>query len=88
MKIREGFVLREIAGQVVVVPTGKLVDEFNGMIHLNGTGRFIWELLQEDREFEQVVNQLASQYKIDLEQARRSVQNFIEQLKNANVMEE
>ena len=49
MKIKEGFLLREVAGQTVVLPmNGDL--ELNMMITLNETGAFIWEKLQEETD--------------------------------------
>lgn len=45
MKIKEGFILRTIAGQHVVVPTGQHLD-LSLMITLNETGAFLWEKLQ------------------------------------------
>ena len=43
MKIKDGFVLRQVAGQGVVIATGEASKEFSGMVKLNGTGSFIWE---------------------------------------------
>ena len=42
MKIKEGFLLRQVSGQVVVLPTGNELD-LNMMITLNDTGAFLWE---------------------------------------------
>ena len=43
MKIKDGFMIREVAGSYVVVPVGKRADEFNGMVHWNETGSFLLE---------------------------------------------
>lgn len=87
MKIKNGFVLREIAGSIVVVPTGERVEEFKGMIHLNVTGKFIWEVLQEDRSMEEVADRLVEKYKIEREHALKSVEIFIRKLQDANILE-
>ena len=42
MKIREGFLLRNVAGNNVVVPIGQATLDFNGMMSLNETGAFIF----------------------------------------------
>ena len=44
MKIKEGFVLRQVAGQNIVLSTGNELD-MNMMITLNDTGAFLWEHL-------------------------------------------
>ena len=43
MKIKDGFILRNVAGNNVVVPIGQATIDFNGMISLNDTGAFIFE---------------------------------------------
>ena len=39
MKIKEGFMLRNVADNYIVVPVGKASLEFKGLINLNGVGR-------------------------------------------------
>ena len=43
IKIKEGFLLRKVAGDHVVVPVGEAGKVFHGMIRLNDTGAFLWE---------------------------------------------
>ena len=43
MKIKNGFVVRKVGGESVVVPVGEMSKEFHGMINLNETGAFLWE---------------------------------------------
>ena len=52
MKIKKGFVVREIAGQSVVVALGSATKDFNGMIKLNDSGRVIWDMLSEGKAAE------------------------------------
>ena len=42
IKIKEGFLLRKVAGDHVVVPVGEAGKVFHGMIRLNDTGAFLW----------------------------------------------
>ena len=55
MRVDDGFVLREIAGDYVIIPTGKTVLDFNGMITVNEVGVSIWKMLQEETTFENIV---------------------------------
>lgn len=43
MKIKDGFMLRKVGGQYVVVAFGEASRSFNGIIRLNETGKFLWE---------------------------------------------
>ena len=56
MKLKDGFILREVAGQIVVLPSGEDLD-LNMMITLNGTGKFIWTLLENEIEVNGIVEQ-------------------------------
>ena len=44
MKLKEGFILRTVAGETVALPTGG-VTNLDMMITLNETGKFLWEKL-------------------------------------------
>ena len=55
MRVDDGFVLREIAGDYVIIPTGKTVLDFNGMITVNEVGVSIWKMLQEETTFENTI---------------------------------
>ena len=46
MKIRAGFMMREVAGKFVAVPVGAGVGDFKGMLQTNKIGAFLWKLLQ------------------------------------------
>lgn len=55
MRIKEGFMLREVAGSYAVIPVGKASADFNGMITLNGVGAFLWEQFSRETTEEQVL---------------------------------
>ncbi|MBQ7034255.1 MAG: PqqD family protein [Clostridia bacterium] len=80
MKLKEGFILREIAGNTVVIPSGDTMD-LNMMITLNGTGAFLWKKLEAETEPQALVDALLEEYEVTQEQAKKSVAKFLEQLK-------
>ena len=65
MKIKEGFVAREIAGQSVVIAVGAASKIFNGIIKLNETGKIIWTKLSEGVGKEETVDAILAEYEID-----------------------
>ncbi len=87
MKIKKGFVVREIAGQSVVVALGAATKDFNGMIKLNDSGRVIWDMLSEGKDVEEIVKRLTEIYEIDDETVRKDVDAFINTLQGANILE-
>lgn len=60
MKIKKGFVLRDVAGRSIVVATGAAAKKFRGMIMLNDTGKEIWIRLQKGMDQEEGNDGLAS----------------------------
>ena len=80
MKLKSGFVLSEIAGKHVAVPTEGDLD-LNMMITLNETGAFLWAKLQEEVTEEQLVQALLQEYDVTEEKARASVNAFVTKLK-------
>lgn len=87
MKIKDNFLLRKISDSFVVVPIGDAVVDFSGLINLNETGAFLFEMLQSGAEKEQLVDALLSEYDVQSEQAQSDVDAFIAKLENAKVLE-
>lgn len=79
MKIKEGYLLHQVAGQTVVLPTGGELD-LNVMITLNETGAFLWERLQEQTTTEELVKALLGEYDVDEATARSCVEAFVKKL--------
>ncbi len=86
MRIKEGFVIREIARSIVVVPTGDLLKEYRGMLTLNEAGKFIWELLEQERTLEEISVKLAEKYQIDKEKATGNTEAFLNTLRAKKIL--
>lgn len=80
MKIKDGFILREVAGETVVIPTGDTLD-LNMMITLNETGAFLWKQLEQETTEDAVVTALLGEYDVDEASARTHVAAFAAKLK-------
>ncbi|MGM9553362.1 MAG: PqqD family protein [Faecousia sp.] len=87
MKIKEGFVLRTIAGSNIVVPVGAASIDFNGMITLNDSGAFLWRELVQGSDVDGLTAALLREYDVDEVTARTCAAGFIEKLKEANCLE-
>ena len=86
MRIKDGFVLREIAGQVMVIATGEASKGFNGMIKLNETGKEIWLGMQEHLDEASIAKRLQDKYEIDEETAMNDTKAFIAQMEEAGFL--
>lgn len=87
MKIAEGYLLRTVAGKNIVVSIGNDVN-FNGMITLNDTGVFFWNLLQKETSKEEILSAVLKEYDVTSEEASRDIDEFIEKLKVAKILED
>lgn len=88
MKIKDGFVLRELGGQYIVVAIGEASKNFNGIIHLNETGAFLFNQLKENLDENTLIERLLNEYEVDLNQAKNDVKEFVERLKKAKLINE
>ena len=87
MKVKEDFLLREVAGCYVVVPVGKATVDFNGMLNLNETGAFLWEKLENDTTKEELLKAMLDEYEVTEDIAKKDIDNFITKLKDGNLLE-
>jgi hypothetical protein len=87
MKIKEGFMLRKVAGDTVVVPTGKATLDFNGMITLNETGAFLWKALQNETDEDALIQLMLKEYEADENTVRADLKAFINKLEGAGLLE-
>ena len=87
MKVDKEFVLREIAGDYVIIPIGRTVLSFNGLITVNEIGAFLWNLLQEDVTKKDLVAIVLDEYEVDEETAREDIQEFLDTLVSGGILE-
>jgi len=80
MKRNDDLLLQNVGGQDLLVPMGSKVLDMNGLMVLNSTGRFIWELLAEDRSLEDLVAAVTERFKVDADRAGADVRAFIDDL--------
>lgn len=88
MKISENFVKREIMGDHIIIPTGTEAIRFQGLISVNETGAFLWELLQkEELTKEELLCAVCKRYEVDREEARRDIEEFLEAMRERGILE-
>ena len=86
MHVVPGFVVREIAGETIAIPAGAAARELSGLLALNGSGQFLFELLQTEQTEDSLVNAMLETYEIDEATARADVVEFVEILRNSGVL--
>ena len=86
MKLKEGFVLREIAGDTVVIPSGNTLN-FDMMITLNETATFLWKKLENGAEENELVEALLREYEVDSDTAKLHVSKLVAKLSEYELLE-
>lgn len=86
MKIIKDFILRNIAGEYVLIPTGTTTQEFNGLISLNEIAAFIWNNIENVDDVDDMVKLILEEYEIDEMTAKIDVENFLAGLKESNII--
>lgn len=88
MKIKKGFVVREVGGKKYAVATGDAARSFKGMLGLNDVGAHIFNLMQSHTTADEIVKSLLNEYDVEESVVRADVAHFIDQLRQIQVIEE
>lgn len=84
---KEGIVLREIAGEHLLVPIRHEVADMRAIFALNRVGLFIWERLDGERGLDRVLVQMLERFAVPPEEAAADLSAFVERLKGAGLVE-
>ena len=89
MKVKEGFVLRKIAGESVVVAAGERAREMRNIIVLSESAALLWDSMQHDFTQEQLEAIIMDSYDdVSLDVAREDITKFLDYLRHEKVLEE
>lgn len=86
LKLKEGFLLRKVAGKNIVVSVGNNTG-FNGMLTLNDTGAFYWEMLKKGTTREEMLIEILKEYDVTQAEASKDLDEFLTKLSDADIME-
>lgn len=86
MRIKDGFVLREVAGQALVIATGEASVEFHGMIKLNATAQRVWQGIADGLSAQEIARLLAAEYDVSEEKALADVNIMTERMRQAGFL--
>jgi len=87
MVIKKEFVLREIAGDFVLVPIGKTSGEFKGLFPITETGAFIWNLLPEAETEDFIIDKFIEEYDVEREIVSADVNEFLSYLRKYGIID-
>ncbi len=88
MKIKSGFVIEKVGDGYLAVAVGDRADEFSGLIRMNSTGAFLWNLVENrDMSKEELTEALLCEYDVDRAVAAADIEKFEKQLRDGGIIE-
>ena len=89
MKLKKGFVLREVCGENVIVGEGVETVDFGKLINLNATAALLWKKAEELGEFsaEQLAEALTEKFEVSREKALEDAEKMVGRWKEAGLVE-
>lgn len=87
MKIKGEFVLREIAGDTILVPVGQTALNMNGMITLDPVAALIWKALEQGQDCKEILEQILNRFDVTEGAAEKDLEEFLAQLEAADLLE-
>lgn len=87
MKIKEGFILRKVGTDHVVVAVGEVSKAFHGMIKLNDSAAFIWKQIEEGKDLDGVVTAMTEAYDVDEATARDAASGLIKMMEENGILQ-
>lgn len=90
MKLKDQLILREVAGQYVIVPTGKRVQEVTNIVYISASAAYLWDYMK-DHEFEKedLVQRIMEHYiGVTEEKAREDIEKFLKTLADNNILDD
>lgn len=88
MKIKPGYILRKVVDIYVIIGVGEDAYQPDVIMSLNETGAFLWEILIDGAEYQDLVTALMKEYdEIDQETAKNDVDAFLDQLRKQELID-
>jgi len=87
VKIKQGFVLRKVMDNFVVVAVGDASKSFRGMIKLNATAADVWQLLENGCSEEQICDSMLEKYNVERERLASDVKAILSQFAHQGFLE-
>lgn len=87
MKAKDGFALRTIVDEYILMPTGINIDKFDGTVVLNEVSAFLWERLQRPVTRDDLLTALLETYEVSREVAEKDLDDLLQTFAQLGLLE-
>ena len=88
MKIKDGYILKDVAGAKIVIATGAQRLNFNGVMTFNEVGAVVFNMLDGTNSVQDIATKISEDYDVPFERVQTDVENLIKKMKEHNLIEE
>lgn len=88
MQASNDYLLRTIAGETILIPSGAAAQKFNGLVTVNAIGAFIWDVLQQPTDLDALTARITAEYEVDADTARSDAEEFLAELRAIGALED
>ena len=88
LKAKQGFVLRNVVDEFILMPTGDNIGKFNGTVLLNEVSAFVWEKLQNPLSKDDLLKAILDEFEVDKATASADLDALLETLRGYGVIED
>ena len=88
MKAREGFILRNLVGEHLLMPVGANIKTFQGVIRMNELSAFIWQHLASDTTRDVLLAAILAEYDIDAPAAASDLDEALSKMRLMDLIED
>lgn len=88
MKASDQFILRTIAGENLLIPTGEAAIQVKGLISLSESAALLYHRLRAGCTKAELVAALTEEYEVSAEDAARDAEDFLSQMRQLRMLEE
>jgi hypothetical protein len=88
MKAREGFILRNLAGEYLLMPKGEKIKNYDSVVLMNELSAFVWEKMQNPVTQSDLLEAVLNEYDVDEKTAREDLDGLLAELKEAGVIDD
>ena len=86
MTVEKNVILREIAGEYILIPTGSMALKFTGVFAISESGVAIWKFLNEGKSEEEIISLLLEEYEVEKEGLTADVKEFLQSLREKGLL--
>lgn len=86
MELKKKIVLREIAGETLLIPVEDTAGEYNGIFNLSPSAALIFKDIRDGKEEPEIIKDLCENFEVEEAQAAADTKEFLDSLRNYGII--